>query len=158
MDITIYGLRDPRDGKIKYVGQTWNLKQRMSGHLSGPASRREAQWIEELRVEGLSPLPLVLEVVTEENATAAEDRWINLSRENGQILNVHRAHAAPPRRGNHVVHAIRMSGEAFRKLVKLQDLVVRCGWQALGIESQRQPTLAAILEVAIELFAKRETN
>ena len=32
--VYIYGLRDPRDGKIKYVGQTENMKTRLAMHIA----------------------------------------------------------------------------------------------------------------------------
>ncbi|MEU8642218.1 hypothetical protein AB0C91_09905 [Streptomyces sp. NPDC048674] len=52
---TIYGLVDPRDDVIRYVGQTVKpIEARLAGHLAAPAPRVRA-WIEELAVDGTTP-------------------------------------------------------------------------------------------------------
>lgn len=54
---TIYGLVDPRDGRLRYVGQTISsLYCRFSGHLRD-RSKNSAKvcWIDELRQLGLKP-------------------------------------------------------------------------------------------------------
>jgi hypothetical protein len=45
--------------------------------------------------------------------------------------------------------AVKIRGEAFRKLIRMQELVASRGWCALGIESTRQPTLSEVVEQAI---------
>ena len=60
----IYGLRDPRDGKIKYVGQTRNPRARYAGHVGVPAGRglnAKEQWIKDLRDLGTRPELVILE-------------------------------------------------------------------------------------------------
>jgi hypothetical protein len=53
---TVYGLVDPRNNQVRYVGQTKKtLDQRLKGHY-GTASRRVRAWLEELREAGLKPL------------------------------------------------------------------------------------------------------
>jgi len=54
-------------------------------------------------------------------------------------------------------HAVRVSREAFQKLLRLQGVVVAGGWRALGMgENPRQPTLSAVVEAAIELLGDQE--
>ncbi|GAA3384532.1 GIY-YIG nuclease family protein [Streptomyces racemochromogenes] len=56
----IYALSDPRDGVVRYVGQTTKaLEERLAGHLSSPASK-VAPWIAELREAGIAPLITIL--------------------------------------------------------------------------------------------------
>ena len=35
---TVYGLIDPREGSVFYIGVTTNLRNRISGHMTDPAS------------------------------------------------------------------------------------------------------------------------
>jgi hypothetical protein len=52
---TLYALTDPRDGTVRYIGQTTrSLAARLAGHLTKPAPRVGA-WIAELLNEGLEP-------------------------------------------------------------------------------------------------------
>lgn len=52
---TVYGLVDPRDKQIRYVGATMQtLPARLKGHLSHPATR-VWEWLEGLREDGLIP-------------------------------------------------------------------------------------------------------
>jgi len=74
---TIYGLRDPRDGRIRYVGCTKSLRNRVHGHRNNPQTIELHAWMLELRAAGLGP-----EVVTLETAVGAaagrvaERHWI----------------------------------------------------------------------------------
>ena len=53
----IYGLFDPRDGLLRYVGQTTvTLKMRLQGHYSDPKRNRKNNWIKSLRSGGLRPV------------------------------------------------------------------------------------------------------
>jgi hypothetical protein len=45
--------------------------------------------------------------------------------------------------------SVKIRGDAFRKLIHMQELVASRGWCALGIESTRQPTLSEVVEQAI---------
>lgn len=57
---TIYALVDPRDGAVRYIGQTTKtLEERLAGHTANPAPRVE-EWISELREAGLAPFPMAL--------------------------------------------------------------------------------------------------
>lgn len=57
---TVYGLTDPRNGEIRYVGQTvQTLPKRLHGHLGKPMST-VGPWIAELKADGLKPLIVAL--------------------------------------------------------------------------------------------------
>lgn len=76
----IYGLSDPRDGKVRYVGATKvGLQYRMHAHLhdarNGESNHR-CNWIRSLLAEGIKPEAKVLEETDEHNWQEAERRWI----------------------------------------------------------------------------------
>jgi hypothetical protein len=57
---TIYALVDPRDGAVRYIGQTTKtVAERLAGHIARPAPR-VGVWISELREVGLAPFPMAL--------------------------------------------------------------------------------------------------
>lgn len=62
-DRTIYGLIDPRDELIHYIGLTVDLRKRMVNHLSVKrvVKLKVDAWILELRQLGLTPLVTVLD-------------------------------------------------------------------------------------------------
>lgn len=77
----IYGLVDPRNGVIRYVGlTTQSLTSRLSKHLNdaklGDRSRR-ALWVRDLVLIGARPFPVVLERAPAERLAEAEVRWIS---------------------------------------------------------------------------------
>ena len=93
--VYIYGLRDPRDGKIKYVGRTAYKKARLSLHISdGRTSDDDGspkeKWISELLAEKLLPEMVVLEVSTPSASGDAETKWINQAKKEGKIFNINK--------------------------------------------------------------------
>lgn len=78
----IYGLVDPRDGLLKYVGQTiCSLQNRLRGHLQDhKIDTRKGRWLAELRQLSLKPKIVVLlecpsaDLNTEEIAAIASMR------------------------------------------------------------------------------------
>lgn len=66
-DCTIYDLRDPRTGEVRYVGKTvLPLSRRLTSHISaakGRSHRRVCRWIRSLLDVGLVPMIHALEVV-----------------------------------------------------------------------------------------------
>lgn len=83
----IYGLIDPRNGEVRYVGWTTNLKRRMREHLT-PKKREtdyKTNWVRNLRAEGLAPRVRVLEYGSGPY-DAAEQFWISVYREAGVAL------------------------------------------------------------------------
>ncbi len=79
----IYGLWDPRDGLVYYVGQSKRGLKRAYMHLSLNTRLRDKSslknvWIESVLAAGLEPLPCVLEVVLDASLLAErEEIWIN---------------------------------------------------------------------------------
>lgn len=79
--VTIYGLKDPYSRKIRYIGQTANVRRRLLEHLhdstdAWPKSDKE-EWITNLVDEGRAPEMVVLETVDPSEANAAERQWIH---------------------------------------------------------------------------------
>jgi group I intron endonuclease len=73
-------LTDPRDGIVKYVGQTGDLKIRLQRHMSDyylkPNGLKE-NWLRYLKNNGLKPTIEVLDEGTEENIDDLEIYWIS---------------------------------------------------------------------------------
>lgn len=82
----IYGLADPRDRKIHYVGHTINLDQRLAQHITDAAQTTKTTWLTELAVLGLRPLMIELDVVDYAERFTVEYRWIYLGRQRGWPL------------------------------------------------------------------------
>lgn len=73
----IYCLKDPRDGSVRYVGQTIKrLPQRLSEHVCRPAGKRMRAWIVELDALGLRPSIEALEIVPSADLNARERFWL----------------------------------------------------------------------------------
>lgn len=88
----IYGLKDPRDGKIRYVGKTDNLKSRLRDHLYLSPNRADAQsthknnWIRGLQQDGLNPVMVILEMCDASVWQERERYWIAELRGQGESL------------------------------------------------------------------------
>jgi len=75
--VFIYGLKDPRDGQIKYIGKTNKPEQRLRGHLADKGYSAKTMWLDHLRAEGLDPELVVLDDVPVATWRRAEQHWIN---------------------------------------------------------------------------------
>lgn len=75
-EITIYSISDPRDNEIFYVGQTKNLKRRISQHKSDPCSIPLYKKMEELKSLCVSPKYDELEFCSKEVRYERELFWI----------------------------------------------------------------------------------
>lgn len=82
----IYGLSDPRDLRIRYVGHTVDLATRFNGHISDTATTPKTQWIAELTALGLQPVMVMLDEVPYDDRFTEEYRWIYLGRARGWDL------------------------------------------------------------------------
>lgn len=87
----IYVLTDPRDGRIRYVGKTDNLKRRLRMHLhaamNAKSRNRRVNWIRSLMLSGLTPCMPVLES-GDGDWKEAERRWIrNLKKAGLDLVN-----------------------------------------------------------------------
>jgi hypothetical protein len=115
--IIIYGLIDPRDQQLHYVGCTRRtLKQRLEQHLySLKAARnsRKSAAILALRASGLRPEAVVLqECETPAEADLAEHEWIsNLRMVGCDLWNMQPGGNRPP-----VQRGFRMSKESRAKM------------------------------------------
>ena len=84
---TVYVLKDPRDGAIRYVGQTFALLQRMRAHERDCQrnSRPLYRWLADLGEAGLIPVYEIMETGSGD-VTEAECRWIARMRSEGASL------------------------------------------------------------------------
>jgi hypothetical protein len=106
MDTTfrVYALVDPRNGALRYVGQTkGTLAARLKAHLARPCSAAIRAWTGELMATGLKPRIFELEAFTgpfskrhakrcriRTKALAAEQHWITKCLIDGEpLLNCH---------------------------------------------------------------------
>ena len=91
----VYGLYDPRNGEIRYVGQTVrSLKDRLQRHVAlaraGKVKRHVAQWVASLLAEGLYPdIRQLATATTHEELNAIEVRLISDYRKVGTSLTNH---------------------------------------------------------------------
>lgn len=73
----IYGLKDPRDGKIYYIGKSNYPKLRFEAHLADKASNKfKTEWINGLLGSDLLPELDILEEVVRSEWQEKEKQWI----------------------------------------------------------------------------------
>lgn len=72
--VTIYALIDPRDGAVKYVGQTKNLSHRIACHRRPDSNSRLRKWTEELTAAGRAFSAIALEYGVEPSAADEAER------------------------------------------------------------------------------------
>lgn len=99
----VYGLQDPRDNQVFYVGLTSDISDRYIQHIKCEGNNAEKnKRVQELKALGLLPIPLTLETVhTRAYGQERELYWIGHYRHLGMPLcNVKRE--APPVRFNAV--------------------------------------------------------
>lgn len=92
---SIYALRCPIDGLVKYVGVSQNLKQRYLGHWQSP-NKCTREWVLKLREAGQFFIMDELEAgIPKSKAGARERYWINKinTEQGGGLLNIR--HLAP---------------------------------------------------------------
>jgi len=84
--ITIYGLRDPNTGEIRYIGQTMHERRRLGQHIGDAlngSDRDVCLWIRTLLNKNTAPEMITLEQVDAEAADAAEREWIYFAQVQG---------------------------------------------------------------------------
>jgi hypothetical protein len=52
----IYGLFDPRNGQLHYIGRTSNMERRLKQHCRADSNVRKIEWISELNSTWLEPM------------------------------------------------------------------------------------------------------
>lgn len=75
--IWIYGLIDPRDNEVKYVGKTFRLDRRFKDHLIEKGNTLKTAWIKKLKKLNLIPEMFILDETNIENCNFWEIYWIN---------------------------------------------------------------------------------
>lgn len=80
----IYVLKDPRSGSVRYVGWSYDIKKRMSAHISSchRLQTHNARWIKQLLAIGQMPMIETVEFGTGD-WREAERRWIAHYRNSG---------------------------------------------------------------------------
>src|ERR1700744_2829790 len=91
---TVYGLYDPRNGELRYIGQTiLSPNRRLSAHMSASnlkANRHSTSWLSELKGLGLKPdLKSLAEANSRDNLDALEIAIIAQAKEDGAYLTNH---------------------------------------------------------------------
>jgi hypothetical protein len=89
--IVIYGLYDPRNGELRYIGKTAHdrMTRRLWEHRSEAALKENNprnRWLRSLLRLGLSPEMRVIEETTEAAWQECECRWISYFRHAGACL------------------------------------------------------------------------
>lgn len=82
----IYGLIDPRDKLIHYIGSAQDAFARFGEHIKSIGDTRKELWIAELKALGLQPELIILATVADEDRFKEEYRWIYLGRISGWPL------------------------------------------------------------------------
>ncbi len=71
----IYGLIDPRNGELRYVGKTNNLSVRFKRHCYATSlGTHKSSWIKSLKRLNLEPQLLVLEEYSQESASLSAEQ------------------------------------------------------------------------------------
>lgn len=83
----IYGLADPRDGSIRYVGKSDNPESRYYQHLVDRTTNRyKSEWIQDLSQWQLKPDLIIFEQVDADQWTQAERHYMDLGQRRGWPL------------------------------------------------------------------------
>lgn len=73
----IYGLKDPRDQRVYYIGKANNPKSRLSEHLKDIGTNpKKEDWLLDLAGAGFQPEVVILEETTLANWQDCERKWI----------------------------------------------------------------------------------
>lgn len=85
----IYGLRDPRNDEIRYVGATIRPDSRYTQHKSKPVNGDVKEWYDELREDDAFPPEMdVLEEAPKKELADLELEYINEYQDDGDLLNI----------------------------------------------------------------------
>jgi hypothetical protein len=103
----IYGLFDPRDDQIRYVGRTSNLKHRYRTHrYTGSKGNTKSDWVSELKDLGLLPVMKGLAKVSGEDVEEKEKYYINYYLKQGANLTntlLYKSHKSDPDKTTSIV-------------------------------------------------------
>lgn len=82
----IYGLVDPRDKSIRYVGRTVDLEYRLSQHITDRIITKKTKWISDLKNSGYSPEIVLLATCLPKDAHRLEYSMIKFGKSMGWKL------------------------------------------------------------------------
>lgn len=77
VNVWIYALTDPRTHAVMYIGQTINMRKRLTSHVNNPMNSTKI-WINELKALKLRPQMVMLELANYETATEKEEKWYKI--------------------------------------------------------------------------------
>lgn len=89
--IYIYGLKDPRNNEIRYVGKSINPTLRYSEHIHEKKTNKEKmEWLKDLSDNGAKPELVILETIGEDvDWQEREKYWIAFGYEsNWRLTNI----------------------------------------------------------------------
>lgn len=85
--IYIYGLIDPFTSKVRYIGKTVKLKQRLDNQCNEKSKTYRSNWIQSLLKKGKKPVQVILQTLQDnEDWQFAERRWIYVAKKYGWNL------------------------------------------------------------------------
>ncbi|MFF7990162.1 GIY-YIG nuclease family protein [Kitasatospora xanthocidica] len=85
---SIYTLKDPRDGRVRYVGQTEkSLQTRLAGHINQPTNNAMRLWTLILMAHGLTPIITEVATVRVDDLLKVEKEHIEYHADSGDLLN-----------------------------------------------------------------------
>lgn len=73
--VLVYGLVDPRNNAIRYVGKTIHPQQRMSNHMNEISNCHRSHWLQELKRLGLTPTMIPLTIIDGLWPWQYEEKW-----------------------------------------------------------------------------------
>lgn len=91
---TVYALADPRTGRVRYIGRSYNIANRLACHLRDARFDKsvKSQWITELELAGIEPDLIELETGCG-SPIDAEQKWLCYYKTGGTLTNVNFGHS-----------------------------------------------------------------
>lgn len=114
----IYGLVDPRDNQVRYVGKANNPGERLKQHLTDTTNPQKKDWIQELDSLSIAPAIVVLDEVVDGTWLEREQYWIAKKKDEGCCL----LNSAPGGAGE------RTGGSFTLRPMKWRIIFAKKGW------------------------------
>lgn len=89
----VYALCEPNTLIIRYVGRTWNVHERLMGHIAEARlgidpNKQKSAWVNSLLAKDQIPTIQILEETTKAESPSREKYWIRfIHKEGGKLLN-----------------------------------------------------------------------
>ena len=97
--ISIYGLKDPETGQIRYVGKTSLPTYRLWGHKVQRTSKAKYEWVTSLKKKGLQPEFVIFEECHEKDIVWEREQFYIDKYKDNNLFNKNKA-------GKHIVGRI----------------------------------------------------